>query len=56
MESELPGIIQVKVVTKNMLFGSLGTQHQAVFAMRCLFLKKNANFLNQTVTFKCFPC
>ena len=33
MESELPGIIRVKVVAKNILLGSLGTQHQAVFAM-----------------------
>ena len=31
MESELPGIILVKVVTKNILLGSLETQHQAVF-------------------------
>ena len=33
-----------------------GTQHQAVFAMWCLFLKKHTKFLSQTVTFKCFPC
>ena len=33
MESELPGIIQEKVVAKNMLFVSLGNQHQTVFAM-----------------------
>ena len=33
MESELPGIIQVKGVAKNILLGSLETQHQAVFAM-----------------------
>ena len=56
MESELPGIIQVKAVAKNILLRSLGTQHQAVFAMSCLFLKKHTKFLNQTVTFKCFPC
>ena len=37
MESELPGIIRVKVVAKNILLGSLGTQHQAVFAMMSLF-------------------
>ena len=54
MESELPGIIQVNVVAKNILLGSLGTQHQAVFAMWCLFLKRNTKFLNQTVTLKCF--
>ena len=33
MESELPGIIRVKVVAKNILLGSLRTQHEAVFAM-----------------------
>ena len=33
MEYDLPGIFQVKVVAKNILFGSLGTQRQAVFAM-----------------------
>ena len=37
MESELPGIIRVKVVSKNILLGSLGTQHQAVSAMMSLF-------------------
>ena len=45
----------VKVVAKNILLGSLGTQRQAVFGV-CLFLKKQTNFLNQTVTLKCFPC
>ena len=50
MDSELPGIIRVKVAAKNILLGSLGTRHQAVFAMQCHFLKKHANFLNQTVT------
>ena len=29
MESELSGIFQVKLVTKNIVFGSLGTQHRA---------------------------
>ena len=48
MESELPGIIRVKAVAKNILFVSLGTQHQIVFAMMSL-LKKHTNFLNQTV-------
>ena len=33
MESDLPDIIQVKVVANNILLGSLGTQHQAVFAI-----------------------
>ena len=33
MESELSDIFRVKVVAKNMLLGSLGTQRQAVFAM-----------------------
>ena len=56
MKSEIPGIILVKVVAKNILLASLGTQHQAVFAMLCLFLKKHTKFLNQTVTRKYFPC
>ena len=55
MESELPGSIWVKVVAKNILLESLGTQHQAVFVMWCLFLKKHVKFLNQTVTPKYFP-
>ena len=29
MESELSGIFQVKLVTKNIVVGSLGTQHKA---------------------------
>ena len=33
MEFELPGTIRVKVVAKNILLVSLGTQYQAVFAM-----------------------
>ena len=33
MESELLGIFQVKMVAKNILLGSMGTQRQAVFAM-----------------------
>ena len=36
MESELSDIFRVKVVAKNILLGSLGTQRQAVFAMWCL--------------------
>ena len=56
MESELSDIFRVKVVANNVLLGSLGTQHQAVFAMWCLFLKKHTNFQNQTVTLKWFPC
>ena len=53
MKSELSSIFQVKVVTKNKVFGSLGTQGKAVFAV-CLFLKKHTNFLNQTVTLNSF--
>ena len=56
MESELSGIFQVKVVPKNIVFVSLGTQGKAAFAVWCLFLKKHTNFLNKTVTLKCFPC
>ena len=33
MESEAPRIIRVKVVARSILLGSLGAQHQAVFAM-----------------------
>ena len=33
MEYELPGTTRLKVVAKNILLGSLGTQHQAVFAI-----------------------
>ena len=51
MESEFLGVFRVKVVTKNILLGSLGTQLQAVFAMWCLFLKKQRKFLNQTFVF-----
>ena len=48
MESELLGILRVKVVSKNILLGSLVTQRLAVFAMPCLFLEKQTNFLNHT--------
>ena len=33
MKSELSGIFRVKMVAKNIVLGSLGTQHQAVFAV-----------------------
>ena len=33
MESELSGVFQLKMVTKNIVFGSLGTQHKAAFAV-----------------------
>ena len=33
MESEPSGSFQVHVVTKNAVFGSLGTQHKATFAV-----------------------
>ena len=33
MESELLGIIRINVAAKNILLGSLGTQHQSVFAI-----------------------
>ena len=54
MKSELSSISRVKVVTKYIVLGSLRIQRQAVFAVLCLFLKKHSNFLNQTVTLKCF--
>ena len=50
MEFELSGIFRVKVVAKNIVLGSLGTQRQAVLAVCCLFLKKYTNFMKQTVT------
>ena len=56
MDSESFGIFRVKLVAKNIVLGPLGTQHQAVLAVWCLFLKKHTKFLNQTVTLKCFPC
>ena len=56
MEFEHSVIFQIKLVTKNILPGSMGTQSQAVFAMWCLFLKKHTYFLNQTVTLKCLAC
>ena len=37
MESDLLGIVQVKVVAKKILLGSLETQQQTVFAMMSLF-------------------
>ena len=56
IESELSGLFQVKVAAKNIVFGSLGTQRKAAFAVWCLFLKKHTNILNQTVTLECFLC
>ena len=50
MESELSGIFRVKLVAKNILLVSLENQRQDGFAIKCLFLKKHTNFLNQTVT------
>ena len=47
MEPELLGILRVKVVAKDMLLESLGTQRQAVFAMRCLFLKLSVFLVKQ---------
>ena len=54
MECELPSIIPVKVVVKNRLPGSMKTQHQAVFALPCLFLKKHTKFPNQTANLSVF--
>ena len=51
MEFELSGIFLVKVVAKNIVLVTLGTQRQAVLAVWCLFLKKYTNFLNQTLHF-----
>ena len=54
IESEFSGIFQVKVASKDNWFPRDPTQ--SCFAVWCLFLKKHTNFLNQTVTLKCFPC
>ena len=43
VESELSGIFRVKVLTKNVVFGSLGTQCKTAFAVWCLSLKKQTN-------------
>ena len=51
MEFELSGIFRVKVIIKNIVLGSLGTQRQAVLAVWCLVLKKHTNILNQTLYF-----
>ena len=56
MQSDIYSIFQLKVVTKNIVFEPLGTQPKASFALWCLFLKKQTNFLNQTVTLNCFSC
>ena len=54
VEFKPSGIFQVKVVTEDIVFRSLGTQRKAAFAIWCLFLKKHTNFLNQTVRLRCF--
>ena len=54
MEFEFLGIFQVKVAAKNILLGSLGTQHHAVFAMWCLFLKKQI-FWTKLLHLSVFP-
>ena len=41
MESDISSIFRVKMVATNILFGSLVTQRQAVFAIWCLSLKKH---------------
>ena len=46
MESELCSIFWIKLVAKNMLLGSLGTQRWAVSAVWCLSLEKCTNVLN----------
>lgn len=56
IKSELSDIFRVKVVTKYIVIGYLGTQSQVAFAVWCLFLKKDTNFLNQAVTLNYFPC
>ena len=44
VEFEPSGIFQVKVVTEDIVLGSLGTQRKAAFAIWCLFLKKHTIF------------
>ena len=44
VEFKPSGIFQVKVVTEDIVFRSLGTQRKAAFAIWCLFLKKHTIF------------
>ena len=44
MESEFPGINRIKIVIKKILLGSLGTQHQATFAMISFFKETDKFF------------
>ena len=50
MESELSHIFRVKLVAKNIVLGSVGTQRRAGSAVWCLFQKKYTTALSQTFT------
>ena len=50
MESELCGIFWVKLVCKNIVRGSVGTQRSDVLAVGYLSLKKYVNVLNKIVS------
>ena len=51
MQPDLSGIFRVKITAKNIVLGSPGAQRRVISTMRCLFLRKHATLLNQTVTF-----
>ena len=53
MESMLLDIFRVKLVARNTVLGSLGTQRQAVSIVRRHLLTKHTSVLNQNVGLKC---
>ena len=55
MESDLPGIIRIKVAAKNILLGSLVTQHQAVFSQCDVSFRRNIqSFWNKLLLLSVF--
>ena len=54
MEPELSALFQVKVVNKNIVPCSLGAQHQASFAVWCLFLEKHKIFSTKLLHLSAF--
>ena len=54
MESELSGIFRANLVAKNIVLGYQGTQHQALSAVYCLFLKKHKILWTRLLEFSFF--
>ena len=54
MVSEFSGIFQVKVVTKNIVFGSLGTQHKAALQYDVSFWRNMQIFWTKLLHFSVF--